>query len=263
VPTDLLVVLGIAAACGGASIAGGLVALAHRPSTLVMSLAFGFAGGALTGTVTLELLPRALSLAPLPIAVAGFAAGFLGIYVFDLAVHGGHVAGEKAEQHRRVTELQERMRLRAAGVAVLAGGTSIEEIVEGVTIGVGAAILPGSAALVALGIAIDNLSEGVSIGEMIREEEGSGQRPVGRVLGWTSLVAGSLVISTILGWLALRGLPQQALGFIFALGGGGLLYLTLTNLVPAAEQRQYQRSSALAAGCAFALIFVLSGLLPE
>lgn len=41
-------------------------------------------------------------------------------------------------------------------MTVLAGGTSAEELIEGLSIGVGTAIKPGLALLIALAIIIDN-----------------------------------------------------------------------------------------------------------
>jgi zinc transporter, ZIP family len=55
-------------------------------------------------------------------------------------------------------------------VTVVAGGTSAEELIEGLSIGVGAVIKPGLALLIALAIIIDNLAESLSIGEIIRSE---------------------------------------------------------------------------------------------
>jgi ZIP family zinc transporter len=39
-----------------------------------------------------------------------------------------------------------------------------------------------------------------------------------------------------------------------------MFYLTITDLVPQAEERQYQQSAAIAAGLGFMTIFVLSSL---
>ena len=59
-PDDLLLVVITSGIAAVASVVGGLLALWHRSSTLVSSLAFGVASGALIGTVTLEMLPTAL-----------------------------------------------------------------------------------------------------------------------------------------------------------------------------------------------------------
>jgi ZIP family zinc transporter len=59
------------------------------------------------------------------------------------------------------------------------------------------------------------------------------------------------------GWFFFRGLPESVLGFLFAAGGGGMFYLTVTDLLPEAEERHYQQSAALAVGAGFMTIFVL------
>jgi ZIP family zinc transporter len=49
------------------------------------------------------------------------------------------------------------------------------------------------------------------------------------------------------------------LGALIAVGAGGMFYLCVTELVPEAELRHYQHSSALAAAIGFVTILVLSG----
>jgi ZIP family zinc transporter len=257
-PDGLFIVL--ASGCAAlASIGGGLIALWHRSSTLISSLAFGFASGALAGTVTLEMLPTALDLGGLTAVVIGFGAGMIALYVFDLIVHGGHLVGEHADQ-RRIVRRYHRRRRSSSAVVVLAGGTSVEELVEGLAIGVGAAVEPALALVVALAITIDNLAEGMSVGELIRDETPDRARALPRVLAWTGTIGLALFVSSIVGWTAFRGIPSPVLATLLATGAGAMLYLTLSSLVPAGEARQYQGSATLASGAAFALILVLSSM---
>lgn len=51
------------------------------------------------------------------------------------------------------------------------------------------------------------------------------------------------------------------LGFLLGSGGGGMFYLTVTDLIPEAEERHYQQSAAVAIAVGFMLIFILSGFL--
>lgn len=253
---SIVLVAGLAA---GASVLGGVLALVHRPSTLVMSASFGFAGGALIGAVTLQMIPHALELTSLWITLAGFAVGFLAVYGFDLVAHRGLVAGEHADQFRRVRRRYRRHPPLADTAVVVAAATSVEELIEGLTIGVTWLVQPGLAAITALAIGLDNISEGMSIGELIRAEAGgSARRARSRVLIWTGTVGLSLFGSAIVGWALFRGLDGDVLGFLVATGAGAMLYLTLGDLLPEGQARQFQQSSALAAGLAFALIMVLS-----
>lgn len=258
-PDDLLVVLASSGTAAIASVVGGLIAHWHRTSTLISSLAFGFASGALVGTVTLEMLPSALGLGSLGIVLVSFVVGTLALYAFDLYVHGGFIAGEHADQ-RRIVRRYHRRRGSESQVLVLAGGTSLEELVEGVAIGVGAAVEPALAVVVAIAIAVDNLAEGMSVGELIREEEQEGGHALSRILRWTGTIGLALFGSSVIGWVALRGLPEPVLSGLLAGGAGAMLYLTLSSLVPEGETREYQRSATLAALTSFALILALSAL---
>src|SRR5215207_4259977 len=143
VSENYLLILAVAGLAAVASPIGGLLALWHKPSSLFMSLALGFAGGVLMGTISFEMIPQALSLSSLTLTVAGFVLGFLAVYGFDLFIHSGRVAGPKAEQEQKVKRYYRRHRPRGDEVTVLAGGTSTEELIEGLSIGVGTSIRPG------------------------------------------------------------------------------------------------------------------------
>jgi ZIP family zinc transporter len=260
-PTDLPVMLAVAGAAAIASPVGGLLSLWREATTSFLSIAVGFAAGVLLATIAFEMLPKTLELGSLPVAIGGFAAGFLGVYGFDLFIHRGVLAGEKASQRAQVEHFYRRHRPRGGEVTVLAGGTSAEELIEGLSIGVGAAIDTELGLLIALAIVIDNISEGLSIGQIVRSERSSeGGRQARRILGWTGLIGASLFSAAVVGWFLLRGMPQPVLGFLFATGAGGMFYLTMTDLVPQAEEHHYQQSAAIAAGAGFMTIFVLSNL---
>lgn len=258
-PPDFLTIIAIAGVAAIASPVGGLIALWRRPSTLFMSVTLGFASGVLLATIGFEMLPQALELSSLPVAVAGFVAGVAAVYVFDLFIYRGRLAGKESEQHPQVERFYRRRRPRGGEATVLAGGTSAEELIEGLSIGVGAVIKPGLGLLIALAIVIDNLSEGISVGEIIRsEQDGQGRSQTQRILGWTSLIGAALLGSALAGWFLLRGVPKPVLGFLFAMGGGGMFYLTVTDLVPEAEERHYQQSAAIAMTAGFMTVFILS-----
>ena len=143
-------------------------------------------------------------------------------------------------------------------VALLAGGTSAEELIEGIVIGVSAATDPTLGLMVGVAIIIDNVSEALSIGELILDhgEEGAKRR----IFEWTGLIGAALFLSAMAGWFFLRGLPGEWLGSLLAAGAGGMFYLTVTNLVPEAEKHHFNQSAAIATAAGFLTIFTLSEL---
>lgn len=210
------------------------------------------------GTFAFEMLPKALESSSVSLVVAGFALGFALVYGLDLFVHRGAMAGPEAEQKEQVRRFHRRKRPLGSEVTVLASATSAEELIEGITIGVSAAIDPRIAIIVGLAISIDNISEALSIGALARKEEETGQKA--RILKWTGLIGLSLFSSAMVGWLLLRNMPEVLLGFLLSIGAGGMFYLTVTDLIPAADDHQYLQSSAIAIGAGFLVVLVLSEL---
>jgi zinc transporter, ZIP family len=250
---EMLLPVGLAAA---AAVLGTALPLWRKPSTLVSSVALGFAAGVMIGTVSFEMVPEALQLASLLVVALGFAAGFAALYGLELGLNRGKMAGERAEQHAAVEAEHERKRPFGGAATMLAGGTILEAIVEGISLGVGAAIGAGLTVPLAIAVAIDNLSEGLSLGAV---PEDHGEKADGtRTLRWGIWIGVTTVISAVLGWFALRDLPAVIHGAVFAAGAGGMLYLTVTQLVPEAEAEHYQHSSAVAAAIGFLTILILS-----
>jgi len=219
------------------------------------------AAGVLLGAISFEMIPQAMGLSSTTVTVVGIAVGVLAVYSFELLVMRGRTAGIQSAQRRQIQEYHRLHEPVGDEVTVLAGGTTAEELIEGLSIGVGAAIQPGLALIVGLSIAIDNLAEALSIGALIAEKDPGPKRSRDarrRVLTWTGAIGLGLFLSSVLSWAVLRSLPDTILGFLVAVGAGGMFYLCVTELVPEAELRHYQHSSALAAAVGFAAILTLS-----
>jgi ZIP family zinc transporter len=239
-----------------AAVLGAALPLWRKPSTLVSSVALGFAAGVMIATVAFEMVPEALQLASLLVVALGFAAGFAALYGLELGLNRGKMAGERAEQHAAVEAEHERKRPFGGAATMLAGGTILEAIVEGISLGVGAAIGAGITVPLAIAVTIDNLSEGLSLGAV---PEDHGEKAGGaRTLRWGIMIGVTTVIAAVVGWFALRDVPAGVHGGVFAAGAGGMLYLTVTQLVPEAEAEHYQHSSAVAAAIGFLTILILS-----
>ncbi|HEV8534292.1 MAG TPA: ZIP family metal transporter [Candidatus Limnocylindria bacterium] len=253
---QLLLVTAIAVAAGAAPLLGTGLGLVHRPSTLLMSIVLGFAAGAIIGTAVFEMVPRSIELAPAAVAIGAFVTGYLAFYAFDLLLHRGQTAGEHAEQRQHVSAYRRWHRPVGTETTVLAGGTLIEEVIEGMTIGASASLDPALAGIVALAIALDSFGEGASIVELMREERGRG-KAWRRALPWTGAMGVAMAVSTVAGFLFLRDVPDVVIGGLLAFGAGGFMYLTITKLIPEGEARHYEQSAALAAGAGLVVVMVL------
>lgn len=260
---DVGLILGVAGIAALCSIGGGFLALRLRPTTLLLSVVLGLAGGVLMGAIAFDMLPRALEYSSVSVTVAGVTVGVLAIYAFEMALQRGRTAGIHAAQRRQIAHYHRKRHPAGDSITVLAGGTAVEELIEGLSIGVGATIEPRLALVVGAAIALDNVSEALSIGALVAERDGGGKRPRSpaarrRVLGWTGAIALALFVSAVVAWTSVQSVPDGLLGFLIAVGAGGMFYLTVTELVPEAELRHYQHSSALAATAGFVSMIALS-----
>ena len=258
---DFILVVAVSGVAALMSLGGGRFALRRQPTTLFLSITLGLAGGVLLGAISFEMVPRATELSSMPITIVGFSLGVLMVYAFELLVQRGHTAGIHAAQRHQIRYFHREHPPAGDDVTVLAGGTAAEELIEGLSIGVGVAVEPRLALIVGASIALDNLSEALSIGALIAERDGGPVRSPAarrRVLIWTSAIGGALFGGSVVSWLLLRSVNADLLGLLIAVGAGGMFYLCVTELVPEAELRHYQHSSALAAAIGFATVLALT-----
>ena len=211
----------------------------------------------LLGTFAFEMLPNSAAAAGKLATVGGFVAGFMIVYFFDLYLNRGFMAGEGADEWHKLSRLHRLQKVRGSQVTLLAGGTAIEELIEGLIIGVALAVDPTLGVTIGAAIILDNLVEGMSIAEIIRAERPDGASA--QILAWTGLIGFALFAAATVGWLVLRDMADGVTGTLLAIGAGGMFYLTVTDLLPRSAKTQYQQSAALAAGAGFLLMFALSG----
>lgn len=252
-----VIFLTIAGSAALASPLGGWCGSRFSSSTLFLSVSAGLAGGVLLGTFAFEMLPESAAAAGKLATVGGFVTGFMIVYIIDLFINRGFLAGEGSDEWHKLSRLHRLQRARGSQVTLLAGGTAAEELIEGLSIGVGLAVDPTLGVLIGAAIVLDNLVEGMTIAEIIRVErpEGSSRQ----ILAWTGLIGLALFSSATVGWLFLSDIADGVMGTLLAIGAGGMFYLTVTDLLPRSAKTQFQQSAALAAAFGFLVIFALSG----
>jgi zinc transporter, ZIP family len=242
---DFWIILAVAGGAALASPLGGVLSILLPSSTLFLSLAVGMASGILLGTMAFEMVPTALESAPLGFVLIAIAVGVGLTYALDLFINRGRLVGEEADQKADVERYHRRHRPLGTMMTVLAVGTATEELIEGLSIGVASSIGVGTALVMGVAIAVDNVSEALSLGALAQSEDAQTARR--RTLVWTSVVGASLFVSAMLGWFVLRDIPDVALALLLSVGAGAMFYLTITDLLPKAEQNQFQQSAAWAA----------------
>lgn len=248
---------------GGAALAspvGGVASLLVRPTSLLLSIAVGVAGGVLLGAVAFEMVPKAVELSGLLTSAIAITVGVLLVWSFDLYVNRGMTAGDEASQQRWVQRFHQHRKPRGNKVTVIAGATSAEELIEGIVIGASSAIGGGTGLVVGIAIALDNISEALSIGELVfdADKEKTKDKQGWEIMKWTGLIGVSLLVSALGGYFLLSRLPEFWQGALTGLGAGAMFYLAITGLVPEAESHQFEKSGGLASAAGFLAMLVLT-----
>lgn len=264
-----------------ALVLGGVLGSYWQPPRWVTGVFLAFASGTLISALSFELFPEAVELAGVPPAAVGLFAGAATFVVvnswLDSRVAAGagepsgvpapdrvaeSMAGAAAKQSDKVNQAAERGRPggpagSAVGFALLAAVT-LDGVPENTALGVSliatadAGITAGSLALL-FAIFASNFPEAMVGAIAMRAADKSPRFAIGI---W-SAAALLLTIAVVVGYAALNGVDETALGFALAFAGGAVLASLADTLMPEAFERG-RPASALATALGFLISFVLA-----
>ncbi len=222
-------------------IGSGLALLTKKTSPKFLSVSLGFSAGVMTYVSFMEILPKAsdaltASLGEKPggwATVAGFFGGILLIALIDWLIpstenpHEVHTVEEmdgQSESHK--TNL-----MRMGLFTALAVG--IHNFPEGLATFTAALTDPKLGIPIAVAIAIHNIPEGIAVAVPVFYATGSRKRAF-----YYSFMSGlSEPVGALVGYLLLyRFFTDTTLGFIFAAVAGIMVYISLDELLPSAQE---------------------------
>lgn len=260
---------------------GGVLGSYWRPPRWVTGVFLAFASGTLISALAFELFPEAVELAGVPRAAGGLFVGAATFVVINawldsrVAAGAGEpsempapdrvvesMAGAEAKQSEKVEQAADENRPggpsgQAVGFALLAAVT-LDGVPENTALGVSliasadAGINAGSLALL-FAIFASNFPEAMVGAIAMRAAERS---PRFAIAVW-SAAALLLTIAVVVGYAALSGVDESALGFALAFAGGAVLASLADTLMPEAFERG-RPASALATALGFLISFVLA-----
>lgn len=219
---------------------GSLIALlAKRTNTKFLSVALGFSAGVMIYVSFVEILTKAKSvlvtdmglLSGSWVTVASFFGGILFIGIIDRFIPNV----ENPHEIKRVEDMDQmdkNKRLRRLGLfTALAIG--IHNFPEGLATFTAALHDPGLGVAIAVAIAIHNIPEGIAVSVPIYFATGSRKKAF-----WLSFSSGlAEPIGALVGFLILMPIMSPAIfGILFAMVAGIMVFISLDELLPAAEE---------------------------
>lgn len=201
-----MLLIGIAIATCGATLAGGLFALSLKDKR---HLILGFSAGAVIAVAFFDLIPEAIDLgagrhSP-NLLLAATALGFLVYLLLDrsLTLHGDQLRGSLG-----------------------AGSFSIHSFLDGLAIGLAFQASEAVGIVVAIGVLTHDFSDGINTLNIVLKNGGSRAN----ALYWLIIDAIAPVLGVGASLLFL--VPAERLDFILATFGGFFLYIGASDLIP-------------------------------
>jgi len=221
----------------GTSIGSAIAFFSKRTNTKFLTSALGFSAGVMIYISFVELFPKAHELIsdgnaafPELSVVIAFFVGIAIIFLIDMLIP----SGENPHEVRRVEDLhtKQKRQLKRTGI-LMALAIGIHNFPEGIATFATAYIDPTIAIPIAVAIAIHNIPEGIAVSVPIYYATGSRKKAF-----WYSSLSGMAEpIGGLVGYFILMPfLSPLVLGFIMAGVAGIMVFISVDELIPAAER---------------------------
>ena len=204
-------------------ILGSLIGLIKKPKKTILYGSLAFAASMMLGISFFQLIPEAMKLTSFYIIIISF---FLGIIIFRII--------DKTLPHINPELMEKEKPSVKRSITMLVIGMALHNIPEGLAIGVGFALNPILGITIALGIAAQDVPENIAT--------------IVPLYHFTKKKMKSFIITTgtilfevagfILGYCILKDTSFNILGASLALAAGFMTYISIEELIPAAQIKQ-------------------------
>jgi len=202
---------------------GCLIGLIKKPKETVLYGSLAFAASMMLGISFFQLIPGSLKIIPFYLMFISF---ILGIVIFLII--------DKTLPHINPELLKKEKPSIKRSVTMLVIGMALHNIPEGLAIGVGFALTPSLGIVIALGIAAQDVPENIAT---IVPLYGLTKKRMKSFIIVTITILFELV-GFIFGYYILKGTTLYLLGASLALAAGFMAYISVEELIPAAQIKQ-------------------------
>jgi len=225
---------------------GSLVGLIKKPKKTILCSSLAFAASMMLGISFFQLIPESLEHIPVYLVALSFFAGVGVMYSVDKLVP--HINPESGKKERPSIERT---------ITMLVIGMALHNLPEGLAIGVGFALDPALGIVVALGIAAQDVPENIAT---IVPLYGLTKKKLKSFVIVTATILFE-VLGFIFGYCFLEGMPLEFLGISLVLAAGFMTYISIEELIPAAQIKQNLKAglAAIALGLMCVLLLGLLG----
>ena len=202
---------------------GCLIGLIKKPKETFLYGSLAFAASMMLGISFFQLIPESLEITPLYLVIISFLMGVITFRIIDRTLP--HINPELLKKEKPSIE---------RSVTMLVIGMALHNIPEGLAIGVGFALTPALGIMIAVGIAAQDVPENIAT---IIPLYGVTKNKIKSFIIVTVTILFEL-LGFIFGYYFLKGTSLDLLGASLALAAGFMTYISIEELIPAAQIRQ-------------------------
>ena len=229
------------------------VGLKFAPGKKIISLLLALSAGLLIALLSYDLVDIAFQIGGISASLTGFALGVIVYIVANRIIANGGIRRRHSQTCGGLGGLTpEQISERNAATALVIGAT-LDGIPESMSIGISFLDNALVSASVILAVAVANIPEGLASGAGLKR---SGLKSP-KILTIWSMVVVACVLSAVAAYSLMGGLSPFAKGALTAFAGGGVLAMTLNNVIPEAYEEVHDQISILG-GIGFAVAFIVS-----
>jgi len=205
---------------------GCLLGLIKKPKKTVLYGSLAFAASMMLGISFFQLIPESMKIIPFYLVTISF---FLGIVVMMIV--------DKILPHINPELMKKEKPSVKRSVAMLVIGMALHNVPEGLALGIGFVLEPSLGLVIALGIAAQDVPENIAT---IVPLYALTKKKIRSFLIVAATISFEL-LGFILGYYILKGMSLELLGMSLALAAGFMTYISIEELIPAAQIKQNQK----------------------
>ena len=221
---------------------GGIIGIKlKRTSNKFLSFVLSFASGLMTAIICFELIPEALVISSLPVALLGIIIGIIMMIICDIFV-------DKKFNKRNITvnrntqlniKDKNKSNLLKTGI-IVSIGLAIHNFPEGLAIGSGFEASLKLGLSLAIAICFHDIPEGISMAVPMKS---GGMKPT-KIIYYVILSGITTGIGAFFGSIV-GGISQEIIALCLAFSAGAMIYIVSGELTPESNKLYHGRMTAL------------------